>query len=310
MEPNDAFLDFVEHPPSPLRYLYYGGNGENCAFDRIYAVKCFAKKTYFCNCILDDCELVRCTLVNCILTSYTYGWTQYCEFKNCRIRGIGGKLFDLDGADISNCKIERGFNNQNRSLKDREPKDGFATQTGTFEVFSHCLLKEVVVDCLRHWAWRTKRRLRVPAIYGPPLSPEMQKARDGGADSGYSMGTLSDSDSPMVYTPSPSGSENNWGQLPPIRGGSHFKDATLPIKTVPVDYSNKDIITVWSAKKAGKRPFHVNDSYFVEQQLQMPLARTIMWDGTKAPKIPWKFAETYGGEMGSKEPVDEEMSAY
>lgn len=218
----------------------------------------------------------------------------------------------MEGCTFSNCKIEYGYNNDYRSLKDREPDDVIATQTATYEVFNKLLLKEIVVDCLRHWAWRTKRRLRALAIYepplaiyGPPLPPEMQKTDDAGADSGCSMDALSDSDSSMgAYTPSLSKSDRSWCQILPIRDGFQFKDATIPPKTVPVDYTDKDILPVWSAKKAGKRPFHVNDSYYVEQQLELPLARTVMWDGTQARKRSWKFAETYGGEMAEQEMVD------
>jgi len=71
-----------------------------------------------------------------------------------------------------------------------------------------------------------------------------------------------------------------------------FKDATLPAARVPVDYSNDDILEFWSAKKAGKRSFHVNDSYFVEQQLELPLRRMEMY----GPQNPLQLAEIYVGE--------------
>ncbi|TLD39261.1 hypothetical protein E2P81_ATG00248 [Venturia nashicola] len=292
---DDAYTDFLEHPAPPYRRVYYGEAGENGYWDRIYAVKCAVSKTYFSNSIFDNCRLASCTLVNCILISGPKSWASKCDFQNCQIRGTADKLYDLDGCTFSNCKIEYGYNNGCRSLKDREPKNVVAAQSATYEVFGKLLLKEVVVDCLRHWAWRTKRRLRIPAIYGPELPPEMQKARD----SGCSMDGLIDSSSAMkTYSSSPSTSDSSWCQIQPIRDGCQFKDATIPPKTVPVDHTDKDVLKVWSAKKAGKRPFHVNDSYYVEQQLQLPLARTIMWEGTKARKIPCKFAETYGGETG------------
>lgn len=302
---DDTLVDFLDHPPPPpYCNAFFRENGENGCHERIYAIKCDVSKTYFCDSILEQCRISSCTLVNCILKSGPKGWAYECEFKNCQIRGTADAPFDLEGCSFSNCKIEHGFNDYHRSLKNREPKDVVATQTATYEVFGRLLLKEVVVDCLRHWAWRTKRRLRVPAIYGPPLPPEMQKARD----SGCSIDGLSESDSAMgAYTPSPSKSDRSWCQIGPKRDGLQFKDATSPPKTEPADHNDKDILKVWSAKKAGKRPFHVNDSYYVEQQLQLPLARTIMWEGTKARKRPWKFAETYGEEMGKQEVVDSPM---
>ncbi|KAE9973040.1 hypothetical protein BLS_003777 [Venturia inaequalis] len=302
---DDTFTDFLEHPPPPYRMAVYGESGKNGCFERLYVTKCCVSKTYFYGSIFDNCRLSKCTLVNCILTSGPKSWAYECEFQNCQIRGTADALYDLDECTFSNCKIEYGWNNECRSLKDREPKDLIATQNATYEVFGNVLLKEIVVDYLRHWAWRTKRRLRVPAIYGPPLPPEMQKARD----SGCSMDGSSDSDSAMgAYTISPSKSDSSWCQILPTRDGSQFKDATLPPKIVPVDHTDKDILKVWSAKKAGKRPFHVNDSYYVEQQLQLPLARSIMWDGTRARRRPWKFAETYGGDMRAQEVVDTSLA--
>jgi hypothetical protein len=50
-------------------------------------------------------------------------------------------------------------------------------------------------------------------------------------------------------------------------------DATLPVSEVPLDTGDHDILTSWSAKKAGKRPFHVSDCYVVDDQLLVPWLR-------------------------------------
>ncbi|QDS67633.1 hypothetical protein FKW77_004475 [Venturia effusa] len=295
---DDTLVDFLEDPPNPIRNAFvkqkdYIGN----TYSRIYAEKCYINKSVLYDSVLHNCELAQCTLVNCLLTSGDYHWTTHCNFENCQIIGTKESPYCLYRSNIINCKIEHGFMHLNRSLKDTEAKDRVAARTATYEVFNQLLLPDCVVDYLRRWAWRTKRRLKVLPVYGPPLSPAMQKARDDEADSSQSLGSSPNSDSTMDDQTS-SESEDGWGQLHPIREGSQFKDATIPRKTLAVDNRNKDILTVWSAKKAGKRPFHVNELYHVEQQLEMPLARAVLWDGTRERKR-FKFAETYGGGAGA-----------
>lgn len=285
-ELEDTYTDLLESQPKPIRRVFYRcderqGGG---TFDRIYAERCSVFKTFFFDSVLNDCQLGHCTLINCILTSGPNHWTTHCDFQNCQILGTEEWPYDLTSSSISNCKIDHGWGSETQSLKDQEARNRVAAQAAAYEVFNRVLLTEVAVDYLRRWAWRTKRRLRIAA-----------KARDKRAGS---MGSVSDSDSTSgswTALSSPS-SDGCWSQISPIREGSQFKDATIPRKVVPVDCSDRDILPVWSAKKAGKRPFHVNELYYVEPQLELSLARTLMWDMTKERKA-WKFAESYGGEM-------------
>lgn len=70
-------------------------------------------------------------------------------------------------------------------------------------------------------------------------------------------------------------------------------DATLPVSGVPLDTGDDDILTSWSAKKAGKRPIHVSDYYFVDDQLLVPWIRMRL---DVPEELELSEAEIYGTE--------------
>jgi hypothetical protein len=279
---DDNCTDFLEHPPKPHRHAFVTGSDKDGYFEKIYASKCEAKNTIFYCSILDDCRLKDCTMTNCIITSGHWGTTEDCKFKTCLIRGTAEYPAVVDWGKFVNCKIEGG-KDEERSMKDRYPKNPAAAQMETYEGMSNVLFTEQAVDHLRRWAWRTKRKLRAQTLHtmkkgawidmlncsldGREVSAALKRPRQD------------DSKDSAAY------------QHNIILECDDFKDATLPAAEVPVDYSNDDILEVWSIKKAGKRPFHVNNSYFVEQQLELPLRRMKMY----GPQNALQLAETYGG---------------
>lgn len=181
-------------------------------------------------------------------------------------------------------------------MKDREPKNAVAVRLDTYEAMNNVLLEKVVVDCLRHWAWRTKRKLRRRASHNVESK---QQIREDSMD--RSLGgrrNFTFQKQPKL----PVRHDGAWHQLFPIRECKDFKDATLPVKQDPVDDSDRYILRAWSAKKAGKRPFHLNEIYHEDQQLSLPLLRTRMY----GPRNPWKMAEIYGGGS-SKDSVDNDL---
>jgi hypothetical protein len=284
---DDNYTDFLEHPPQPVRHAIMTGSDKGGYFEKIYVSKCKAKHTIFYGSILDDCDLRNCTLTSCILTSGHWGTTENCKFRNCLIRGTEKNPVVVNWGEFVNCKIQGG-KDEERSMKDRYPKDPAAAQMETYEGMSNVLLTEQAVDYLRQWAWRTKRKLRVQKLHTMKKQALIDMPR-------FSMDRREDSVTHMGPGPSYR-TDSAAYQHDIILECNDFKNATLFTAEVPVDYSNDDILEVWSTKKAGKRLFHVNDSYFVKQQLEMPLRRMEMY----GPQNPWQRAETYGGESSEK----------
>lgn len=281
---DDNYVDFLVKPPLPARHLFYGIEIHQGGFcSNTYAIKSYLERVYFYNSVIDDCRLQDCILTSCIVTAGRFGWSQNCTFNNCRIRATEERHpVDLEGAEIVNCKIENAWD-IDRSMKDREPKDAVATQFATYELMNNILLKEVVVDYLRHWAWRTKRKLRRQASHG--VASKQQTRED-------SMNRSLDGWHNFTFRRRLMMRDRHGGVGSPIRECKDFKNAALPIKKEPVDDSDQHILRTWSAKKAGKRPFHINETYNEDQQLSLPLRRTQMY----GPRNPWKLAEIYGGE--------------
>jgi len=297
---DDDYTDYVEHPQIPVRRYYWGEDDKGGYHEKIYAAKCYVKDTIFHGAILDDCYLNNCTLNNCIITSGKWGGTDDCTFNNCLIRGTKQHSATLNHAEFVNCRIERGMDIE-RSMKDRKPKDLAAAQFITYEVMSNVLLTEKAIDYLRRYAWRTKRRLRTKKLcallgnrktmkllglidameYSMAEEKDRREGREG-PDAVKELGQDDRKDS-AAY------------QHNIILENADWTDATVSVIKVPVDTSYDDIPVVWSAKKAGKRLFHINKSYFIEQQLELPLSRMRMY----GPEGPWLKieAEIYGRDM-------------
>jgi hypothetical protein len=166
------------------------------------------------------------------------------------------------------------------------------TQLNTFEAMHNIVLTEPVVDCLKRWMWRCKTKMRGKKII------KMQR---------LGLLSLDKKDYTVANEHHAKGHENSKFGTRKLKYNTHkdsedynpheiliecddFKDATAPVNETPLDMGDDDILPVWSAKKAGKRPFHVNESYHVEQQLENPLRRMEMY----GPRNPVKWAETYG----------------
>jgi hypothetical protein len=141
---------------------YFDDSCKDKFLEDMYAIRCTVKRSTINRSILDDCELRQCTLNNCIITSNDWGSTIDCVFNNCQIRGIRYPIM-LDEGVFVNCRIEYG-EDEERSMKDRKPKDLDATRFVTFEFMNNVLLTEKMIDYLRRYAWRTKRRLRTKKL--------------------------------------------------------------------------------------------------------------------------------------------------
>jgi hypothetical protein len=266
--------DEVEIPRFPRRRFYWalvesGGFGDDC-----YAAKCYLRNMTLTRCFLDDCKLHDCVLENCIITSGKWGETADCIFRNCIIRGTEHFNMILWGAKLENCSVEKGWDDV-RTVRDREAGHNEKVLWKTFEDYSNVLLKECVVDTLRCWVWRCKRRWRAQKS---TRAKQVAEKQDG---TGMRKDSKGDKDNVEVEKSDTQNETDNFDD-----DDNSNPKATNPNDALDEDIDRDDIGEVWSAKKAGKRPFHVNDRYFVDAQLNLPLRRTEMWSW----KMPlWKF---------------------